>query len=159
MAHICYDCKLGYGHPLFWCPGCGRSMTKVKNVDWQNLRKNNWKLEGEDVIEYYLDGKLIEENYVLKPLYDQLLLDHPWVYKVTDIKEYNVKDGFGILPKPFNKIKVESDRIITLYLEIENQIKIYFDKPYIRYRLAGSNLPIGKLDKFRNEVEFDKSRI
>jgi hypothetical protein len=149
MAHVCYDCKFGYGHPLSWCPGCGRRMTKVKQVEWQNLRDNNWKLEGDkDLYEYFLDGQPVQDWP-----YDKLILTvkdkYPDIWKLFDLTDFQTRQ-----PTPKNLKYMHGERNCYIYLD-NGDLTFYFKKPRLTYRLKGSNLPIDidEMDMFK-EQEF-----
>jgi len=150
MAHICYECKLGYGHALYWCPGCGRRMIKVKQVEWDKLRENNWKLEGDkDLFEYFIDGVSLAPNLDrYDTLVDTIINKYPEVWKLFNIN-YKPKG-----PTPIGLKWVHGER--SCYVHLDNGIlSFYFKKPVLTWRLKGSNLSINfdEIDMFK-EQEF-----
>lgn len=140
MPYICYDCKLGYGHPLLWCSGCGRKMIKVKAVDWNILRKDDWKLEGDKGLhEYYLNGKLVDKSY--ESLAAEIKRLYPELWKLFDLpQDYN---GEGPTPANWGWNHYDSDRKLSVILSSKDKgLTLYIKKPIMVYRLKGSNLPI-----------------
>lgn len=142
MPYVCYDCKLGYGHPLIWCSGCGRKMIKVKDVDWTKLKDDNWKLEGNDIHEYYMYGQLIPSNSRYKTLANEIKKLYPDIWKLFDIPE-NYNAQYDPTPQAINW--QHWDRSIKMYLKTD-MITVTFNKPEIIFRLKGSNLPIDGID-------------
>ena len=139
MAYVCYDCKLGYGHPLVWCPGCGRKMIKVKDYNWNELRQKNWKLEGDkNLYEYFIDGIRLDDGKDSHyELVQAVIKANPWICDLfPDIKNYTEKS-----PTPIFLKWIRGDRDVSIYFQ-NKEFTVRFDKPRLTFRLKGSNLDI-----------------
>ncbi len=143
MAHVCYDCTLWYGHPLSWCPGCGRKMIKVKTSsdDFKKAKNAGWKYEGLDLYEHYLDGKLIDSHLRYNILYHRALELYSGAFELFGLSAQSMpKDKPSMTPDTvcWN----HGDRYIKMYLEKKGKMRFTIESPFITFRLKGSNLPI-----------------
>jgi|SRR6185369_401736 len=151
MPYICRDCKLYYGHPLRWCPGCGKELKQQKYNEAEDsklLRQRNegWRFEGDkNLFEYYLNGKLVEGEPGVE-LIAAAREKYPKIFEELKMPVIEDKIGEGGF-MTFHKMggNWESDqhnRKWTIKFYIRDQLDIYIRNPYIRYRLKGSDLKI-----------------
>jgi hypothetical protein len=155
MASVCYDCKVGYGHRLSYCPKCGRMMKQVKHTpDWKKLRENNWILEGSAKFEDFFEGKQIVVDSTYEFLAEKVKTLYPAQWASVGLTSTRLDDI--ILRKEIKWVHNEYERSITLIL-IGDGYKIEFPSLKVFYRLVGSDLPVGPNP---NEQEnFDESKI
>ena len=154
MASVCYDCKLGYGHQLIWCPGCGRSMKQVKMVDWKRLQANGWRLEGDDgLLEYFLNGFKLEPKKRYEALVGAIREEHPGLWEALGLANY---DETNLMADTLKFQRNESTRTFELRIETK-PLLLYIRRPCIRYRLVGSDLEVDPVPATADQ--FDEGRL
>lgn len=133
---VCIDCKFLQGHPLTYCPGCGKRLVKMDltSTETTAMREQNWRIEGmKDIYEYFYNGQLIDWSFNRSDWFDTLLgflYDvYPWA---TTLDKKIFKSSWG-------------DRTVNLYYTTP-ELSISFYKPKIWWRLKGSTLPISEND-------------
>lgn len=164
MPYVCYECKLWYGHPLTWCPGCGKKMLKVKDTlnQFQEARKNGWKSEGDrDLYEYYLDGELITKEMLRDSNYDRYKCLYKAVYDKYPLlfQQFGITDYSNSIINKNNLNWIHGDRTINLKIVSDDKkVQINFERPRITFRLVGSDLPIEPVG-WNDELPLDATKL
>lgn len=150
MAYLCKDCKIGFGHPLLWCPNCGKEMVRDKTYNstyWKEKKAEGWRLEGNLEYEFFIKGEKIG-GWALKHLYLTFKEDFPEEWSKWGIPDSFRCEDYSEVFELYRTHKVslkliENSKSRVFYLQLKNkqEQKVYHN-PYCRFRVLGSNLPV-----------------